>query len=425
MQSVKVERNRIFAPLWQTKKRYVVMRGSAGSGKSVDTAQFYIIRILSQTGRNLLCVRKVAQSNSVSTYNELRKAAYRMGVANAFTFKTSPMQIDCINGNQILFGGVNEEGQREKLKSITAARGNITDVWIEEATELTQADFEIIDDRLRGVLKDGLFYQIRLTFNPVSSSHWIKKAFFDVADDNVITHKSTYRDNVFCDRAYYERMERRKLIDPDGYKIYGLGEWGESGGLILNNYKVEDFPRNNSKFDFVRYGQDFGFNHANVLLEVGFKDGEVYICREIYERGKTTEDVINLASDFQKNVVMYCDSAEPDRITTWQRAGFNAVAVKKYPGSVISGIDWLKQRKIHIHPSCVGTIKEIGQWRWKKDSNGNFTDEPIPFNDDAMAALRYAVSEFTDRDIQPVKVKPKPVYNFTFEQEPVDEIIFI
>lgn len=63
------------------------------------------------------------------------------------------MLLECkSNHNQIIFRGVNDEKQREKLKSITFKRGKLTDVWIEEATEITQADFEIIDDRLRGEL---------------------------------------------------------------------------------------------------------------------------------------------------------------------------------------------------------------------------------------------------------------------------------
>ena len=64
-------------------------------------------------------------------------------------------------------------------------------MWIEEATELSQADVEIIDDRLRGELPPGLFYQIKMTFNPVSATHWIKAAYFDHIDADVLTHHST------------------------------------------------------------------------------------------------------------------------------------------------------------------------------------------------------------------------------------------
>ena len=52
------------------------------------------------------------------------------------------------------------------------------------------------------------------------------------------------------------RMERRKKVDPEGYRIYGLGEWGEVGGLILSNYVVEDFDTNPERFDYMVNSQD-------------------------------------------------------------------------------------------------------------------------------------------------------------------------
>lgn len=241
MNNITVPFNPIFKPVHQCKKRYVVMKGSAGSGKSVDTAQLYILRLMRDKGRNLVCVRKSDITNRDSTFAELESAINRMGVGRAWRVTQSPLSFTCINGNKIIFRGVNDNKQREKLKSITFANGKLTDVWIEEATELVQQDFEIIDDRLRGELPDGLFYQIKLTFNPVSSSHWIKKVFFDIQDDNVLTHQSTYLTNRFCDEAYRQRMLRRKEVDPEGYRIYGLGEWGETGGLIFSNYRIEEF----------------------------------------------------------------------------------------------------------------------------------------------------------------------------------------
>lgn len=330
-----IKANRIFKDPDQSRKRYIVMKGSAGSGKSVDTAQHYILRLMSDPGRNLLCVRKSDVTNRDSTFAELQGAIFRMfgeQYKKYWYINSSDMRLECIaNHNQIFFRGVNDEKQREKLKSIAVKRGKLTDVWIEEATELTQNDFEIIDDRLRGELPKGQFYQIRLTFNPVSSSHWIKKHFFDRADPDVFTHHSTYKDNRFIDEAYYRRMERRKEVDPDGYRIYGLGEWGEVGGLILTNYVIEEFDTSPERFDYMVNSQDFGYNHADCIGEVGFKDGELYLCREIYEFEKDTGELIELADKrgFNKSLTMWCDSAEPDRIKMWRKAGYKARGVKK------------------------------------------------------------------------------------------------
>lgn len=398
--NIRVQANPAFKEVNRSKKRYIVMKGSAGSGKSVDTAQNYILRLMSDKGRNLVALRKSDITNRDSTFAELTGAIYRMFGDKAeqyWRINLSPLKITCkANGNQIIFRGMNDDKQREKLKSITFQNGKLTDVWLEEATEFTQADLEIIDDRLRGELPPGQFYQIRMTFNPVSKSHWIKRIFFDIADANVLTHHSTYENNRFIDEAYRARMERRKLVDPEGYRIYGLGEWGEVGGLILTNYVIEEFDTSSSRFDYMVNAQDFGFNHANCIGEVGFKDGELYLCRELYVFEKDTAEIIQMANakGFNKSLTMWCDSAEPDRIKMWRKAGYKALPVKKEPNSVKAQIDHLKQHKIHVHPSCINTIKELQQWKWRKDEKtGEYLDEPVPFQDDAMAMLRYSIEQ--------------------------------
>ena len=404
MATIKAEFNPSFKPVHKSRCRYIALKGSAGSGKSVDTAQAYILRLMQDKGRNLLVMRKSEVTNRDSTFSELLGAINRMGVGEYWKATLSPLKITCANGNTIIFRGCNDERQREKLKSITFESGKLTDVWLEEATEFTQSDFEIIDDRLRGELPAGQFYQIKLTFNPVSKNHWIKAAFFDVDDANVMTHQSNYTQNRFIDAAYHERMERRKKLDPDGYRIYGLGEWGEVGGLVLENWEVKKTSYTLRDMDAVAIGQDFGFNHANAILLIGYKDGNLYILRELYVYEKDTEEIIDMAEGrFPMKSPMWCDSAEPDRIQMWRKAGYNARPVSKETtrGAKYqkTQVDWLKQRTIYIDPSCTNTLKEIGQWKWKKDAaSGQYLDEPVDFFDDAMAALRYGVEGWRKDD---------------------------
>ena len=403
--NINIQANPCFKEVNRSQKRYIVMKGSAGSGKSVDTAQNYILRLMQDKGRNLVAMRKSDITNRDSTFAELTGTLFRMfgdKTEAYWKINRSPLMLTCKhNGNQIIFRGMNDDRQREKLKSITFPKGKLTDVWLEEATEFTQADLEIIDDRLRGELPEGQFYQIRMTFNPVNKNHWIKKVFFDIPDPNVMTHHSTYLMNRFIDDAYRQRMERRKLVDPEGYQIYGLGEWGEIGGLILRNYAVEDFDRSPENFDYIVNAQDFGFNHANCIGEVAFKDGELYLLQELYVYEMDTSEIIQLAEGrFNKKRRMWCDSAEPDRIKMWRKAGYNAMGVNKEKNSVRAQIDYLKQHRIHIHSSCVNTIKEIQQWKWQKDERtGEYLDEPVPFFDDAMAMLRYSIED--ERKTQP------------------------
>ena len=64
--NINVQMNPGFKEVDRSRKRYIVMKGSAGSGKSVDTAQNYILRLMQDPGRNLLCVRKADVTNRIA-----------------------------------------------------------------------------------------------------------------------------------------------------------------------------------------------------------------------------------------------------------------------------------------------------------------------------------------------------------------------
>lgn len=398
---MKIQFNSVFKEFNNTKCRYRLAKGSAGSGKSVDIAMDYILKLsdAKYKGANLLVVRQTEASHKDSTFAELIGAINRMGLQAFWSYTTTPLSLTCkATGNGVIFRGFNDMRARDRVRSITFPQGKLTWIWCEEATELQESDIDILDDRIRGELDNpNLYYQMTFSFNPVSAQHWIKRKYWDYASDDIYKCHSTYLDNRFIDEAYHKRMLMRKEQDPDGFRIYGLGEWGETGGLILHNYVVEDVPKDFDRYDDILYSQDFGFNHANCILEVGFKDGEIYILRELYVFEKDTDEIIQLAESkgFDKRKIMYCDSAEPDRIKMWQKAGYRARAVIKGAGSVKAQIDYLKQHKIHIDASCVNTIKEIQQWKWQKDSKtGLYIDEPVNIFDDAMAALRYCIEPY-------------------------------
>ncbi len=428
-QTNKVQFNKIFKEFNETKCRYRVAKGSAGSGKSVNVAQDFIMKLSDPyyKGANLLVLRKTYDNNRDTTFAELEGAINRIFGEYAkgiWQISKSPLVMECkTTGSRIIFRGMNDDKQREKAKSITTKTGKLTWIWIEEATEFEENDIDILDDRLRGDLggiNPNLYYQMTFTFNPVSAAHWIKAKFFDTKDPDFFTHHSTYLNNRFIDEAYHRRMMRRKERDPDGYRVYGLGEWGELGGLIFTNFEIKDFTTTPDMFDSMYIGQDFGFNHANAILTLGFKDGDVYICNEIYVHEKTNAQIIELAEGkLDKNLVMWCDSAEPDKKEEWKRAGYyRAQGVTKTPfqeknvlagvtknSYILSQINWLKQRKIFIHPSCVNTIKEIQQWKWKKDKEtGKYIDEPVDIFDDAMAALRYGCTTKMQQQVSILEV---------------------
>ena len=399
--AIKVEMNSVFKEFNKTKCRYRLAMRSAGSGKSVDIEMDFILKLsdIKYKGANLLVVRQTETSHKDSTFAELLSAINKMGLSRFWSYTLTPLTLTCkVTGNMIIFRGFSDQRARERVKSITFPQGKLCWIWAEEATELQESDCDILDDRLRGQLDNpNLYYQMSFSFNPVSASHWIKRKYWDYESDDIFKCHSTYLDNRFLDKNYHKRMMMRKEQDPEGYQVYGLGEGGELGGLILTNYVVEDLSTDFNRYDNVLYSQDFGYNHANCILEIGFKDDEIYVLRELYVHEKDTDEIIQLANEmgFDKHKKMWCDSAEPDRIKMWQKAGYRAEGVKKEQGSVNAQIDYLKQHKIHINGCCLNTIKEIQQWKWQKDkTSGLYIDTPVDFMDDAMAALRYSVENY-------------------------------
>ncbi len=400
--------NEVFLPYLENDKRYEVIYGGAGSGKSWFVAQKKVYQHLKDKGRKTLVIRKVGNTLRHSVFAQIKATISEWGVGDLFSVPKGKTNFDIYgpNGNQFIFSGLDDV---EKLKSIVG----ITDIWIEEASEISDDDFTQLDLRLRG--KAAFPKQITLTFNPISALSWLKKRFFDVSDKEKISIlKTTYLDNKFIDDEYREMIESLKDIDPVMYKIYGLGDWGVLGNLILTNWEVKDVSQKPRDYDQVLQGMDFGYNHPSAFLRIGLKDGELNIFEEVYERQLTNQDFIDLVKPLvTPNDLIIADNAEPDRIEEFNRNNLNVVGAKKGPDSVRAGIEWLRRHKINIHPSCVNTINEIQGWKYKEDKDGNVLDEPVPFKDDAMAALRYAVEplrsgiEAVDSDVMAMLARSK------------------
>lgn len=373
--------------LYDTRRyRYLSYLGGAGSGKSVSLTQRTVLRVLREPGHRILVVRKVASTLRNSVYRLFKDVIGDWGLSHLFTFSDSYLNIRCVNGSEIIFVGLDNA---EKLKSVAG----ITSIWVEEATELSEKDFNQLDLRLRGRAEHHK--EVCLSFNPISETHWLKKRFYDVVRDDVFTLTTTYKDNRFLDDHYVEVLEALKDSDPVYYAVYCLAQWGSTGNLVWNNYKVKDFPLD--QFDALYAGLDFGFNDPSAFLVVGVKDSELYIVKEFYQTHLTNRELMDRLTPY-RGLRITADCAEPDRIKEFYQHGFNISPCKKYKGSVKHDIDFIRGKKIWVHPSCKHFLAEISGYTYQTDMNGNPTEEPIGVNDHLMAALRYGTQPLNRQD---------------------------
>src|SRR5699024_10273207 len=114
--------------------------------------------------------RKTGKSIRQSVFRLLVDLISEYNLSKAFRINKTEMSIISITGSSLITSGLDDV---EKLKSVAG----INRIWIEEASEVTEKDFDQLDLRLRGQSKIG--FQMTLTFNPISELHWIKKKFFD------------------------------------------------------------------------------------------------------------------------------------------------------------------------------------------------------------------------------------------------------
>ncbi len=225
------ETNAAFLPLFLDEHRYLVLCGGGGSGKSIFAGRKVLERCIREPGHRWLVCRKVARTLRDSCFAQLRGQLSRHYPNCGAKVNKSDMGIAFPNGSLILFAGLDDV---EKLKSIY----NITGIWIEEASELAEGDFNQLDIRLRGQTR--YYKQILLSFNPVSVTHWLKRRFFDTPDQRARTHRSTYKDNRFLDPEAIATLEGFKDRDPYYYQVYCLGQWGVTGRSVFDAQRVTE-----------------------------------------------------------------------------------------------------------------------------------------------------------------------------------------
>ena len=381
MRARRVKVTEVFEKNYLSQAPILVNRGGARSSKSYSIGQRLIQKFVSLKNRNILITRKTFPALRLSAYRLVLNLMSNYGHLNYFHHsKVEHSLTNHHNNNYMVFTSVDDP---EKIKST-----EWNDIWMEEATEFTFEDFQLLRLRMSGP-SNGNPNQMYLSFNPVDAFHWIKTEIIDKGRefDEI---PSTFLDNPFLEPGYIKILMDLKKEDPNYWKIYGEGEWGILEGLIYNNWRVaqkELWPR---EFIETIYGLDFGFNHPTALIELNLTDGEVYEKELLYESGLTNSDLIERMKALipDRNKYIYADEAEPARIEEISREGFNVWESDK---SVKDGIDYVKRKKVIVHPDSVNIIAEKRSYKWKEHKTKGTLDEPVKYRDDLQDAERYGL----------------------------------
>ena len=371
--------------------RYNVYYGGRGSGKTRFCFDKLVLKGLKEK-RTILLMRKTTANCKYSVWKELKDAVERFKLTKYFTFYESDYSAVChLTGTVFRCQGLDNA---EKIKGFS----EISDVLLEEATEFTPEDFDLIDGTVRSV-KYKLPLQMYFLFNPVSKANHVFKRFgFDtgIVPNNTFILKTTYLDNPHLSQDYIQRMENMKLTNPTRWKIEALGDFVSLDKLIFQNYTVEEFNHAEIQGE-LQIGMDFGFINdvstivASILDE---ENGRIYVFKEWGATGKTNDELAKIISSlgFSKSTII-ADAAEQKSIEEIRRLGITRIKpCVKGPDSIIHGIQKLQNYQIIVHPQCSELITEFENYSWQKDkTTGEYINKPIDAFNHYCDALRYSL----------------------------------
>ena len=382
---------------WNSKKRYVVCKGSRGSKKSKTTALWTIAKMMEYPLSNTLVIRKVERTLRDSCFSDLRWAIHRLGVDAYWKATTSPIELTYApTGQKIMFRGLDDS---QKITSISVPVGYINFVWIEEAYQISKEDdFNMIDESIRGELPEGYFKRFNITFNPWNERHWLKSRFFDKESDDVLALTTTYKCNEWLDDADRKLFDDMRVRNPRRYQVAGLGNWGVIDGLVYENWKEQVFTLSEVRDCETVAGLDFGYTNDPTAFFIGFLDLEqkkLYVWDELYRKGLSNKRIFEeiQALGYSKERIT-ADSAEPKSIDELKGYGLRVSSAKKGKDSILNGIQWIQDLEIVVHPRCVNFLTEIGSYTWKEDRFGKKLNEPVDDANHLMDAMRYALESY-------------------------------
>jgi phage terminase large subunit len=378
-----------------------VFKGGRGSTKSSNVAQILVEMLKNHHDTHALVCRKVGNTLKDSVYAKIKWAIHKQGLEEEFTYSKSPLEITYKpTGQKIYFRGADDP---DKIKSITPEFGYIAFLWLEELDQF-EGEEEVRKIK-QSALRGGTLAFLFESFNPPKTAmNWANK-YVLIPKENRVVHHSDYTQIPveWIEQPFIDEAEHLKNTNPDAYDHEYMGKVNGNGGMVFDYIEIRTITDEEiAMFDHIYQGADWGWypdpyafirSHYNHNHEEIFLIDENYGCKIhnadtgkwIQEKGYT-------------DYVITCDSEEPKSVADYRDMGLPARSAIKGPGSVDYGFKWLQRRKIVIDPERTpNALKEITEYEYERDKQGNVISGYPDENDHIISALRYSYEPYFNK----------------------------
>jgi len=246
---MEVNLHKEYQRLWQSSKRYILVTGGRGSGKSFGVAVYVATKSYEDYFKALF-TRFVMKTAHDSVIPELTSKIEVLNLQEDFHVTKTDV-INKVTGNEILFRGIKTSSgdQTANLKSLEGVNLFVVD----EAEEfLDEEKFNTIDLSIRTTKAEN---KVIIIMNPSHKNHWVYKRWFtnnmrheiiDGQNVEICTHPdvdhihTTYLDNInHLDETFIQIAENYKTNNPTYYAHKFLGAWqNQSDGATITSVKL-------------------------------------------------------------------------------------------------------------------------------------------------------------------------------------------
>jgi len=370
---MEIQTNVVYRHLEKSQKRIIVEQGGTRSGKTYNILIWLITSYaLRNTGKTITLCRKTYPSLRASAMRDFIEILMNLGLYDENYHNKSNSEI-MLNGNLVEFIGMD---QPQKI------RGRKRDIlFANEANELNIEDWRQLSLRTTE--------RIIIDYNPSDEFHWIYDEVIPREDAEFF--QTTYLDNPFLEKSVIAEIERLKRVDENYWRVYGLGERGQAKSLVFSYNECNQVP---TDAELIGYGLDFGYSADPSALIAMYKIGDdLYADELIYRVGMTNTDIAKTIQslNLSKYEPIWADSAEPKTIDELRRRGLNVKPTAKGRDSINIGIDMIRRNKLYLTSRSVIRIKELRNYKYHEDKQGNITNKPIDAFNHACDAMRYGI----------------------------------
>lgn len=416
--------NSVYKELFTSNKRYKILMGGRGAGRSTVASQYANSKLVSDEYFRCAIMRYILGDIRNSIYREITDRANENGVIDKLSINDSTMTISYGKNTINAVGFKKSSGeQKAKLKSLA----NYNCVIIEEADEISEEDFIQLDDSLRTVKGD---LTIILLLNAPPKNHWIIKRWFNLNNVSYVNDfylpslKEEIQDTLFIRTSYEDNLANMDTGTIERYNNYaktnvahyynmikGYVPETVKGKIYSNWQEIETIPH---EARLVRRGLDFGYSvDPSALIAIYEYNGGYILDEEIYLKGMSNKRIADTVSILPESTcLIIADSSEPKSIDEIKSYGVNIIGAVKGADSINFGISYVQSQKISYTARSKNLKREYNNYSWMTTKDGDTLNTPKDIENHALDAVRYA---FTT-----LKPAQKEIsYQYIPEEEPL------